>query len=124
MIVWLAILAFMFVFTRWPGTFRPRSEGVRALTRKLGQATYPLYLVHNVVGAGLMHVLIQAGMRPYLALVFALGAVVALAWLIAWLAEPVISAWFRERLNKAEVQLLRLPGGRALARPGGIADGG
>jgi hypothetical protein len=25
-------------------------------------------------------------------------------------------------LNKAEVQLLRLPGGRALARPGGIAD--
>jgi peptidoglycan/LPS O-acetylase OafA/YrhL len=96
--------------------------GTRALTRKLGQATYPLYLVHNVVGAGLMHVLIQTGMRPYVALVFALGAVIGLAWLIAWIAEPVIGAWLREMLNKAEVQLLRFPGGRALARPGGIAD--
>ena len=122
MIVWLAALAFMFVFTRWPGTFRPRSPGTRALTRKLGQATYPLYLVHNVVGAGLMHVLIQAGMRPYVALAFALGAVIGLAWLIAWIVEPVIGAWLRKMLNKAEVQVLRLPGGRALARPGGIAD--
>ena len=122
MIVWLAVLAFMFVFTRWPGTFRPRSSGTRALTRKLGQATYPLYLVHNVVGAGLMHVLIQAGMRPYVALAFALGAVIGLSWLIAWIVEPVIGAWLRKMLNKAEVQVLRLPGGRALARPGGIAD--
>ena len=122
MIVWLVILAFMFVFTRWPGTFRPHSSGTRAVTRKLGQATYPLYLVHNVVGAGLMHVLIQTGVSPYLALVFALVAVIGLAWLIAWLAEPVIGAWLRELLNKAEVQLLRLPAGRALARPGGIVD--
>lgn len=122
MIVWLVILAFMFMFTRWPGTFHPRSLRTRALTRKLGQATYPLYLVHNVVGAGLMHILIQTGMRPYWALAFALAAVIGLAWLIAWIAEPVIGAWLREMLNKAEVQLLRLPGGRALARPGGIAD--
>lgn len=123
-IVWLVILAFMFVFTHWPGMLRPRSLGTRALTRKLGQATYPLYLVHNVVGAGLMHVLIRAGMRPYQALVFALMAVIGLAWLVAWLAEPVIRAWLREMRNKADKQLLRFPRMQALARPGSILNEG
>jgi exopolysaccharide production protein ExoZ len=122
MIIWITTIVLLFGFTRWPGTFRPRSPNVRALMRTFGRATYPLYLVHNVVGAGMMRVLVHKGVTPYWALVIALWSVVALAAVIAAIAEPYVGAQLRRALNKAESLLARAPLARTLMQPRQLAN--
>jgi len=74
--------------------------------RRIGLMTYPLYLIHDVVGAAMLGALIDAGV-PYLAAMAAVGAgMIALSWLIAGEAEPRIRllldhTLFRYRLKAA-----------------------
>ena len=61
--------------------------------RKIGLATYPLYLIHNAVGAVLIGKLQETGM-PYLACaLITLLVVIGFSCLIAWHLEPVLRAW-------------------------------
>jgi peptidoglycan/LPS O-acetylase OafA/YrhL len=74
--------------------------------RRIGLMTYPLYLIHDVVGAAALGVLTRAGV-PYLAAVPVVGAaMIAVSWLIAVEAEPRIRllldhTLFRYRLKAA-----------------------
>ncbi|MEW6630475.1 MAG: acyltransferase family protein, partial [Pseudomonadota bacterium] len=74
--------------------------------RRIGLMTYPLYLIHDVVGAAMLGAIIDAGV-PYLAAMAAVGAgMIAVSWLIAGEAEPRIRllldhTLFRYRLKAA-----------------------
>ena len=54
-----------------------------------GKLTYPLYLVHSTVGAGLMRFMIEAGAPPYLALALAVAAILTVATVVAVYAAPL-----------------------------------
>lgn len=53
----------------------------------LADISYPLYAVHAVVGYSLMYVLLSLGWRPFSAVLFAIGNVLLLSWLIHSLLE-------------------------------------
>lgn len=83
-LVFLAAMAFLFLSLRLHLT--------SPLWRRIGMMTYPLYLLHNVVGAALLGALFRAGL-PYLAaMAIASAAMIAAAWIIAERAEPPIRA--------------------------------
>jgi len=94
-IVWLLAVAFMIASTRKPDSFTPTGEATRARLRLAGKVTYPLYLVHSLVGASAMRVLIDMGASPYLSLVLAIAIVLGAAMFIAIYAEPMARAPLR-----------------------------
>lgn len=61
--------------------------------------TYPLYLIHQVVGALFLGALIRAGVSPYAAILIVLAGVVAISWIIATYIEPQVRGLLRKRLD-------------------------
>ena len=90
-LVWLVslggIIASLLVNLRWSGF------------RTIGLMTYPLYLLHNVVGAEIMAALYDAGLSIYAAMVLAVLASVALSWIVAVRWEPVVRHWMQRGLD-------------------------
>lgn len=112
-VIWLLALAAITVFALWPGRFTPRSAVARREIKRLGQATYPLYLVHNVVGAGVVRVLAHLGAPPVLALAAAFAFAIMTSLVVASLLEPAL----RDRLRELIDTVARLVGGwRSAAR--------
>jgi peptidoglycan/LPS O-acetylase OafA/YrhL len=58
--------------------------------RTLGLITFPLYLTHNVIGAGIIHALIDAGLSATAAVWVALAMLVLVCWFICATIEPAI----------------------------------
>ncbi len=58
--------------------------------RTLGLITFPLYLTHNVIGAGIIHALIYAGLGATAAVWVALAFLVLVCWFICATVEPAI----------------------------------
>jgi exopolysaccharide production protein ExoZ len=100
--IWLAVVALMFVFARTPERFTPRAQRSRAVLQHLGKMTYPLYLTHSVVGAGVMRLLIEAGVDRWAALAVGASAMLLAASLIALLAEPAVRNLLRTGWDRAE----------------------
>ena len=71
-----------------------RWVGERRLLR-LSAATYPLYLLHQVIGSALLAAGVAAGLPVWLATLLAIAGVVALALLVAEQAEPALRRWLR-----------------------------
>jgi len=63
---------------------------INYVVRLLGLTTYPLYLLHDVVGAALIGKLVQIGVNPYGALGISIAAVVATSIAIAAFIEPAL----------------------------------
>jgi peptidoglycan/LPS O-acetylase OafA/YrhL len=61
-----------------------------AYWRTLGLITYPLYLTHNVIGTGIIRVLVDAGLDATLAVGVALVMLVLVCWFICAKIEPMI----------------------------------
>lgn len=72
-----------------------------ARARTIGLMTYPLYLIHQDVGAVLIVRLLAAGVPFVLAQIATVTAMIALAWAIARWPEP----WLRARLAAAFARL-------------------
>lgn len=76
--------------------------------RTLGLITYPLYLIHNVVGSAIIRLLVDAGLDGALAVGVGLGIVVLICWFICAKVEPAIRDQLRRvfsdagRLSQAE----------------------
>ncbi|MER9327937.1 acyltransferase [Mesorhizobium sp. M0488] len=74
--------------------------------RRIGLMTYPLYLIHDVIGAAMLGAMVRAGL-PYILSVATVGAtMIAASWLVATEAEPRIRLLldhtiFRYRLKAA-----------------------
>ena len=82
-LLWLACLAAIFASSRRSRLFASASAPMRRALRKIGLATYPLYLLHNVVGAVMIRLLVRAGMPPLAALAMAFSFVIALSLVAA-----------------------------------------
>ena len=95
-IVWAAAVFLIAVAAnrsrRSADTTSPETAGyLRAdYLRILGLITYPLYLTHNVIGAAIIHVLVDAGLDATLAVWVALSMLVLACWLICAKIEPAI----------------------------------
>jgi peptidoglycan/LPS O-acetylase OafA/YrhL len=76
-----------------------------------GLMTYPCYLLHDVIGAGLMRTAHEAGLPPVAALLLALALVVALSLAVSELLEPPLRAALRRVLTG------NVAGGRLAPRP-------
>lgn len=81
--------------------------------RQLGMMTYPLYLLHNVVGAAMIGSLVRAGVGATPAIVGVALVMIGICWLIATQAEPVL-----RRLLATALTVLADPVRRLTARPG------
>ncbi len=66
------------------------SREAPAYWRTLGQITYPLYLTHNVIGAEIIRVLVDAGLDATLAVWVMLAMLVLVCWLVCTKIEPAI----------------------------------
>jgi exopolysaccharide production protein ExoZ len=108
MLAWLAALALIIAFSRWSELFTPRSEGARTALRNVGKVTYPLYLVHAMVGTEIMAALIDRGVVPYAAFVLAFVSVLSLGTLVALFGEPVVRRLFAKAIDQVERLLGRL----------------
>jgi peptidoglycan/LPS O-acetylase OafA/YrhL len=73
--------------------------------RTLGLITYPLYLIHNVVGSAIIRVLVDAGLDSSLAVAAGLCIVVLVCWFICTKIEPAI----RRQLGQVFSGVGRLP---------------
>jgi peptidoglycan/LPS O-acetylase OafA/YrhL len=58
--------------------------------RTLGLITYPLYLIHNVVGSAIIRVLVDAGLDESVAVAAGLVLLVLVCWFICSKIEPAI----------------------------------
>lgn len=60
------------------------------MVRQVGLATYPLYLIHNVVGATLLRWIVSIGATETVSLWISVAFCVSLAFVISSFAEPII----------------------------------
>jgi exopolysaccharide production protein ExoZ len=108
LLILLAALALIVACTRWPERFAPRSPTACSRLKGLGQLTYPLYLVHPMLGAWLMRAMIHAGAQPYFAFAAALALAIGAAALIALFLEPALREQFRRMFRWFETLLGRV----------------
>jgi peptidoglycan/LPS O-acetylase OafA/YrhL len=80
----IAVLAASPSFNTW----LTQSSLTRSVARSLGLATYPLYLLHDLVGAALLGWLYRQGFGPYSAMISATVTMILGSLLIARLVEP------------------------------------
>jgi peptidoglycan/LPS O-acetylase OafA/YrhL len=76
---------------------------VRSAARIAGLTTYPLYLLHNVVGAILIHIFASAGLPDLLALALSIASVGIAALIIALIAEPQIRTMIGAYMERGAV---------------------
>jgi peptidoglycan/LPS O-acetylase OafA/YrhL len=90
----LFLAAVLAIITSMLGTCHSRHRSFR-LARILGLATYPLYLLHRIVGATIMKVVLVAGGGKYAALAIAICVCVLASIAIAVFVEPPIRTLLR-----------------------------
>ena len=60
------------------------------IARSIGLMTYPLYLLHQIIGAVLIGVVVRSGLPVTAAIVLTMLAMLASAWAVAHHAEPAL----------------------------------
>lgn len=100
-IVWLLSVAVIAASICFDEAIRQRL-GPRALRliRLAGLSTYPLYLLHDVVGAAMLRALVVAGVQQYLALALACAGMAGLSVAVTAVAEPVLRAGLAAVLDR------------------------
>lgn len=81
------------------------SREAPAWWRTLGLITYPLYLTHNVIGAEIIRVLVDAGLDAMLAVGVELAVIVVVCWFICTKIEPAV----RDAMTRAISYFGQLP---------------
>lgn len=99
MMVWAGAMAFMGL-SLWANPLLCRFLPPVPM-RWLGLMTYPLYLIHNVVGTKLMLTVAGAGHSRYTALAAAMIATTALAAMVAFAVEPFFQNRLRRTIGRA-----------------------
>jgi len=89
LVLWGGCLATILLGIRYNVAWRSSTSLVNLL-RVLGLMTYPLYLLHQNIGAVAMGTLRRWGADPGLALTTASAAVLLLSWIVVTWLEPVI----------------------------------
>jgi peptidoglycan/LPS O-acetylase OafA/YrhL len=82
-LIWLVSVAAIVLFSRV-------QLAPSKLLRRLGLMTYPLYLVHNVLGRAIESRLLNVGVNRWIALAVAASTVIAISWVVCVALEPQI----------------------------------
>jgi peptidoglycan/LPS O-acetylase OafA/YrhL len=94
---------------------RPAAAASReapAYLRTLGLITYPLYLTHNVIGAEIIHALIDAGLNATAAVWVALAMLVLVCWFICATMEPAVRGAMTKTISYFGLLPERMPASR------------
>lgn len=105
--VWLGGVAIVTAAARNPHWFAVGSPKAQAALKRIGLMTYPLFLVHSVAGAGLMRVLIGAGLNPWAAIVVSMSASLGIAYVVSASVEVAIRKRLRAVLDAIDAALRR-----------------
>lgn len=101
--IWLGALALIVVSVRANAVLhRLPAPVVRAIVTA-GAMTYPLYLLHQIIGGVVMGCLVRAGMGRWQALAAGMALIVALAWVVAVRLEPLLQSVVRRALSRAHL---------------------
>ena len=117
--VWIATVAFMFVVVRADDRFAPSSPRLQRACKNLGLMTYPLYLVHSVVGAFIIREMVRFGINPWIALAVAILSMLSLAYAVSLYGEPVVRKLLRAAWEQGEAGLQSVRSAAFLFKPGG-----
>lgn len=98
-VVWIAAVAFITTCAQNPERFAARTDIGRRRMKFIGRLTYPLYLVHSVVGAAVIAWLVAAGVNSLVALGTAIALIVGIASLVALYGESLAARPLRVVLD-------------------------
>ena len=105
---WIAAITCLFLFSRVPGLTLP--PGVTAgRIRTIGLMTYPLYLVHDIVGKSVVRVVLSTGINMWAALAFGALSMIFLSWVICKFCEPLVRKILAAFLDKVAAQQVFVP---------------
>jgi peptidoglycan/LPS O-acetylase OafA/YrhL len=99
--VWLAAIACLTAAVFSNETLHKLFGKSAQVIKFMGLMTYPLYLLHDIIGATLLKAAFLLGAPPLAALAFALAAVAALSWAVTQFLEPPIRARLRNFLSRS-----------------------
>jgi peptidoglycan/LPS O-acetylase OafA/YrhL len=74
----------------------------------MGLMTYPLYLLHDIIGAALLRAAFLLGAPPLAALTFAVAIVLTLSWAVTQFLEPPIRARLRNFLSRSRSPAIQI----------------
>lgn len=98
--IWLGSTAFIAASIYFDRAIASRlSSTVLSSLRLFGLATYPLYLIHDLVGAAILRWLAIAGMERFTALLTTFAIVIAAALVITVFVEPALRRAFSSVLD-------------------------
>jgi peptidoglycan/LPS O-acetylase OafA/YrhL len=87
--IWAAAVGSIYVSSRRRAA-TPVHDGLARRLRTIGLMTYPLYLVHHVVGLAILKYLVSIRIDKWLAFTFGIASTVALSWIVCKICEPRI----------------------------------
>jgi peptidoglycan/LPS O-acetylase OafA/YrhL len=99
-IIWLLAVLAISLSVRFNSVLAGNPK-VAYTARVLGLTTYPLYLLHNGVGAALIGFLFRSGLNRYAALTLGIEVVVVASVAIALVLEPMLKKRVGFMLNNA-----------------------
>jgi peptidoglycan/LPS O-acetylase OafA/YrhL len=100
-VVWIAAVAGLATAIAYNHAFHKLFGKSAGIIKFLGLMTYPLYLLHDIIGAALLRAASLAGASPAMALVFAVTIVLALSWAVTRFLEPPVQALLRSLLSRS-----------------------
>jgi len=95
-LIWLATVAVLWASVRFDASLTARLGSFHSVIRVIGLSTYPLYLVHDVLGKAMLRSLSYLGVETFTALGTTLGTMVAVAIVVTITAER----WLRDVLGR------------------------
>jgi peptidoglycan/LPS O-acetylase OafA/YrhL len=95
-ILYVVALALIFASVRWKFD---QANPVGRIIRTIGLATYPLYLIHQIVGAAIMGWILKQGGSKYLALGSAITICLAGSIFIVTVLEPPLRNFLRKAFD-------------------------
>lgn len=115
--VFLTGVAAIYASVRFNGHLTQLVRGAAGITRSLGLMTYPLYLIHNVVGVALLNGLVVIGIARFPALSLAVLGMIALAWSISRTGEPWLAGMLKRLFGSVERTISAAPRASRLLKP-------
>lgn len=104
--IYLAGALLVYASARWNSQISNKlPDWIRDNIRALGLATYPLYLLHNIIGASLIRLSVSIGAADVVALAISVSTVTLLSILVSSKVEPVIRSVMDMSITK--LQLVR-----------------
>lgn len=97
--IWLAACMMLTASTYWRVAICRLPPRLLWGIRVAGLATYPLYLIHEDLGSEIRDALVRFGCSYLASACIAIAAIVAVAIVIAHIAEPALRGWLRTMLH-------------------------